>query len=53
MRKKAKILKANDIKRKTFYSELDRHNRYLSEKQKNANVVPNVEKRIPQMMKWC
>ena len=47
MRKKAKILKANDtsIKRKTFYSKLDRHNRYLSEKQNNTNVVPNVEKK--------
>ena len=44
---KAKILKANNtsIKRKTFYSKLDRHNRYLSEKQKNANVASNVEKK--------
>ena len=47
MKLKAKVLKANStsIKRKTFYSKFDRHNRYLLEKQKNANLVSNVGKK--------
>ena len=47
MRMKAKILKANNTSIKSIqnYSKLDRGNRYMSEKQKNANVVSNVEKK--------